>query len=235
MSRPRVRGRRTDALIIGGLLVLCVIPAIAGTLRILGLIGGVQTIADDARFFAQPAPVAIHILAVMLYAVLGAFQFAPGFRRRHPGWHGRAGRVLIPCAVVTAVTGLWMNQTYLRIPTDSATLYALRLTVGLGILTTVALAVAALRRREFHAHGAWMIRAYALAQGAGTQVFTFLPWFIVVGGMPGPRVRALLMALAWIINLAVAEWVIRRRTSAIGETRLNIAVGPRFKTSFRRR
>ena len=39
-------------------------------------------------------------------------------------------------------------------------------------------------------------------------MLTFLPWFIVIGGAPGPGVRAGLMGLAWIINIALAEWVI---------------------------
>ena len=38
----------------------------------------------------------------------------------------------------------------------------------------------------------------------------FAPWTLVLGA-PSETVRALLMAAAWVINLAVAEWVIRRR------------------------
>jgi uncharacterized membrane protein len=211
MPPPEPR-RRTDWLIVGGLLALSVIPVIAGALRISRLVSGVAGSPDDARFLASPAPVAIHIVAVSLYCVLGAFQFAPGLRRRHPRWHRAAGRVLVPCALVTAVTGLWMSQFYLRIATDSSALYGLRLAVGVGIIVAILMAVSALPRRDFQAHGAWMIRAYALAQGAGTQVLTFLPWFILVG-VPRPGVRALLMAAAWIINIAVAEWVIRGASS----------------------
>ena len=45
--------------------------------------------------------------------------------------------------------------------------------------------------------------------GAGTQVLTHLPWFLLVG-RPGEFARALLMG-AGGINLAVAEWVIRKQ------------------------
>ena len=208
LSGPK---RGTDWVILVGLLTLSVVPAIAGVVRILGLIGGFQKIADDARFFAQPAPVAIHIVAVTFYAILGSFQFAPGFRRRHPRWHQAAGRVLVPCALTTAVTGRWMSQFYLRIAIDSAALQEMRIAVAAGIIAAIVMALAALRRRDFPVHGAWMIRAYALAQGAGTQVITLLPWYLLAGA-PGATVRALLMAAAWIINIAVAEWVIRKRT-----------------------
>ena len=54
-----------------------------------------------------------------------------------------------------------------------------------------------------------MMRAYAIGIGAGTQVLTNLPWFILFG-KPGEFSRALLMGAGWGINLLVAEWIIRR-------------------------
>ena len=55
-----------------------------------------------------------------------------------------------------------------------------------------------------------MMRGYAIGQGAGTQFLTFLPWFLLFG-MPGEFPKAMLMGAGWAINLAVAEWVIRKR------------------------
>ncbi|MDX1522618.1 MAG: DUF2306 domain-containing protein, partial [Anaerolineae bacterium] len=57
---------------------------------------------------------------------------------------------------------------------------------------------------------AWMMRAYAIGLGAGMQVLTLLVGELIVGP-PGEFSRALLMGAAWVINLAVAEWVIRKR------------------------
>ncbi len=51
---------------------------------------------------------------------------------------------------------------------------------------------------------------YALGLGAGTQALTHLPWFLFPG-LQGELTRALLMGAGWIINLAVAEAVIRNR------------------------
>jgi hypothetical protein len=53
-----------------------------------------------------------------------------------------------------------------------------------------------------------MIRAYALAVAAGTQVFTqgFGEALLGREELTGD----LLKASGWVINLAVAEWVIRR-------------------------
>jgi hypothetical protein len=56
-----------------------------------------------------------------------------------------------------------------------------------------------------------MIRGYAVGIGAGTQVFTALIWLLVTGGATAdPTTTALLLVAGWVINLGVAEVVIRR-------------------------
>jgi hypothetical protein len=59
-----------------------------------------------------------------------------------------------------------------------------------------------------------MTRAYAIGMGAGTQVLTHLPWFILMDGKPGELPRAVMMGAGWVINVVVAEWIIRRKVSA---------------------
>lgn len=71
------------------------------------------------------------------------------------------------------------------------------------------LGVIAARGRKVAAHRAWMMRAYALGLGAGTQVLTHLPWLL----WPALHTlgwRTLFMGLGWAINLAAAEWLIAR-------------------------
>jgi hypothetical protein len=51
--------------------------------------------------------------------------------------------------------------------------------------------------------------------GAGTQVLTHLPCFILVG-KPGESSRTVLMGAGWVINVIVAEWIIRRRMTRPG-------------------
>src|SRR5437588_7224964 len=80
---------------------------------------------------------------------------------------------------------------------------------------SMVLGVDAVRRRDVKAHGAWMIRAYAIGMGAGTQVLTHLPWFILVG-KPGETARGVLMGAGWVINVIVAEWIIRRAAAGTG-------------------
>ena len=76
----------------------------------------------------------------------------------------------------------------------------------------------AIRRRDITAHRAWMIRAYAIGVAAGTQAFTG-----AIGGAlfgTGELRGDLAKAAGWIINLAVAEWVIRRPTQAKAQRRI---------------
>jgi hypothetical protein len=125
--------------------------------------------------------------------------------------------------VVVALTGLWMAHFYACPLLDVVVMYGLRLVFGSAMAASIVLAVDAIRRRDFAAHGAWMTRAYAIGLGAGTQVLTHLPWFVLVG-KPGEQARAVLMGAGWVINLAVAEWAIRRGAS--GRDAARAAVGP---------
>jgi Predicted membrane protein (DUF2306) len=82
-----------------------------------------------------------------------------------------------------------------------------RLLAGSAMAISLILGYQAIRTRKFSAHGAWMMRGYALGLGAGTQVLTHLLWFVFVGE-PTANSRALLMGAGWAINVAVAEWFI---------------------------
>lgn len=193
------------------LILLSLVPAIFGTVRLLEIAGDAEATAANARFLAQPLPVVLHILAVVPYSILGAFQFAPAFRRRHRGWHRAAGRVLAPLGLLAALTGLWMAHFYPWPAGDGRVLYLERLVVGMAMLLSIVLALQAIRRRDFVSHGEWMTRAYAIGVGAGTQVFTHLPWVLFADGRPGEGPRAVMMGAGWAINVVVAEWIIRRR------------------------
>jgi uncharacterized membrane protein len=204
-DRPAHRGGRWA---LAGLLLLTVVPVAAGIFRLTQLAFGAGTAPEDARYFDSPLPVVLHIVSVTVFAVLGAFQFVPGLRRRRR-WHRVAGRIVVPAGVVAALTGLWMTLFYPRPANDSDLLASIRIVVVLYLLVSLVLGLAAVLRRDFVRHRAWMIRGYAIGMGAGTQVFTLLPW-TVVAGEPGWLPRALLMGAAWAINAAVAEWIIRR-------------------------
>lgn len=213
---------RREWLIPAGLVVLALVPALAGTARVAELAGDPVVMPANARFVATPIPVVLHILAAITYSLLGAFQFAPGFRRSHRWWHRTVGGLLIPAGFVVAGTGLWMTLVYPWAPADGLAVYLERLVFGGAMLVAMVMGTDAIRRRRFAEHGAWMLRAYAIGMGAGTQVLTHLPWFLLMDGPPDGALRAVMMGAGWVINVVVAEAVIAR--GSVGSRKL-VAVG----------
>lgn len=209
-SPARFSPRRADWLIPTALIALAFIPVVAGSVRLALLAGGPAITPDNARFVTAPIPVVLHIVGVTLYSLIGAFQFSPGLRRRHPSWHRRAGRVLVVAGLVAALSGLWMAQFYAIVPADSPLLHAFRLVFGSAMAACLVLGLIAIRRRRIGEHQAWMRRAYAIGLGAGTQALTqIVP--LLIFGRPDPDTLALLMGGAWVLNLAIAEWLNHRQ------------------------
>jgi uncharacterized membrane protein len=216
-TNPLTKVSSAGWLMPAGLVLLSLIPVAAGAFRLAELAGGADITPANARYFASPAPVMLHIVSVTIFSLLGAFQFSPAFRRCRPAWHRAAGRILIPSGLVVALSGLWMTQFYPWPDGDGVILYGLRLFFGSVMLLSILLGVAAIRRRDFAQHGQWMMRGYAIGMGAGTQALTQLPWFALFG-QPAEFPRALLMGAGWVVNLAVAEWVIRKSATQKART-----------------
>ncbi|MCB0033681.1 MAG: DUF2306 domain-containing protein [Anaerolineales bacterium] len=208
------KGKRTTAdwLVPLLLILLSTVPVIAGSVRLIELSSGANITAENARFFASPIPVVLHIISVTFYSMLGALQFSRGFRHRQPKWHRTLGWFLTPSGFVAALSGLWMTHFYPWPAYDGISLYGLRLVFGIGMVIALVLASLAIRQRNYAQHGAWMMRAYAIGMGAGTQVFTHLPWFLFPS-IQSELARSLCMAAGWLINLAIAEWLIYKRLS----------------------
>lgn len=216
------RKRRAGWLAPTGLIALSAVPVLAGAVRMNEIVSGAPITPANARFLTFPAPVAVHIVAVTLYTVLGAFQFVPGLRARRPRRHRAAGRLLVVAGLLAALSGLWMTLFSEVPPADEGLLAWFRLVFGSGMLAALVLGFRAIRRRDVRRHRAWMARAYAIGLGAGTQALTQGLW-LGFAGPPDDVTRALLLGASWVINLAVAEWIIRRRR---GSRRLPSPVSP---------
>lgn len=205
--------KKSDWLIPLGLILLTLVPSIAGIVRLAGLAQGGPVTPENSRFFSEPAAAAIHIIGSFFFGFFGALQFSPGFRRSRPHWHRNAGRPLIFAGFAAALTGLYLTVVFPHLDTDGPTLFTVRIFVGFGMTLSLVLAVNAVMKRKFGLHGAWMMRAYALGMGAGTQVFTHLPWVIVTGTLPTGYVRDGAMAAGWLINVLLVEWILYRDSS----------------------
>lgn len=209
--------QKPEWLVPAGLLALGLVPMGAGMVR-LGQLATGSVAAQDVRFIDAPTPIVLHIVGSTLFALLGAFQFSPRLRRS--GWHRIAGRIALPAGAVGALSGLYMSQFFI-IPSTGVALYLIRLVAGSAMLLFLVLGADAIRRRDFERHRVWLIRAYALGMGAGTQAFLNLPYMLAFG-MPTDGVYAALMGAGWAINALVAEWVIAGGFSRLARLRARV-------------
>jgi uncharacterized membrane protein len=203
-SRARPSTWRLPAVLIA----LGLPPLVAGVVRVVQVAGGPQGLEVDERFNAFPAPLYLHVVAVLVYALLGAAQFSPGLRRRFPEWHRRVGRIALPAAFGVSGSALWMTFAYRFKPGTGRILFATRLVVAVAMTYALVEAFRSIRRRAIRSHRAWMIRAYALGLGAATQMLTLGFGEPIFGD--GTRAHDLLMATGWAVNALIAEWIIRR-------------------------
>jgi uncharacterized membrane protein len=149
-----------------------------------------------------------HIFTAAVALVLGPLQFVPAIRARRR-WHRRIGRTyllagVVPSALVgipvAVLSGRLLTQVGLTVP-------------FLGWLVTAALAVRAIRRGDVEAHRSWMTRNYALTFLAVTSR-VLVPLMVVVSGAGPAAVPDLIpvgQVLGWVVDVAVAEVLIRRR------------------------
>src|SRR5207244_3724825 len=127
-----------------------------------------------------------------------------------------AGRVRVVLGLAVALSALWMTQFYPSVPGGDLA-YVFRLAFGAGMAASIILGFDAIRRGDVARHREWMARAYALALGAGTQVFTLGIGNAVFG--TSELNTALMLGAGWGINLAVVEYLIRAQSRASGRAR----------------
>jgi len=187
------------------------IPTVGGLFRIPELLGGPAVVPVNPRAVTDPVPIVLHILGSSLFCLVGAVQFLPSLRRHRIAMHRTLGWLVAAAGCVSALTGLWMTLAY---PFPDALqgplLYWARIALSLAMFGFIVCAVVAIRSRNLPQHRAAMLRAYAIGQGASTQTMLFLIVMAVSSAELLGFQRDVLMVLAWGINIAIAEMLIRR-------------------------
>jgi uncharacterized membrane protein len=207
-----MRLQRSEWIVVISLLLLSFIPCVGGTIRLIELSLGAsfQFLPQKPMISAAPIPVQIHLATAIPYCVFGIAQFLPSVRQRHPKLHRVIGRGLALAGVASVLSALWMTQFYAYPAEDQSNLlYAVRLTVGFSMLGCFYLGVTHAMKKCIGRHRAWMIRAYALGQGAGTQSLIGVLWVSIAGEITGSP-RDFVMTSGWVINVLVAEGIIRK-------------------------
>ena len=194
------------------LFLLALVPVLIGGLILasmyFGLSNDFNAPEDILRRDSYPIAVIGHILGGITMLMLGFTQFSPGLRRNFPRVHRWVGRGLVGAGGYFALSGLWMNAAK-GAQADSALYDVAQNLVAVAFLAVLFLGVRAIRQRRVAAHRAWMMRAYAITLGAATQTVMLLPVFLLFGPPQG-LVADLAFISGWVVNLTVAEWVIRR-------------------------
>jgi uncharacterized membrane protein len=168
---------------------------------------------------AHYAVLVAHIFTAFVALVLGPLQFVPAIRG-HRRAHRAIGRVylfagVLPSSVaavpVALLSGRLLTQVGLTVP---AVLW----------FATGVLAYRAARRRDHLRHRDWMTRNYALTFLAVSSR-VLVPLLLLAelpfagGGSIGDRAPAMILVgqtLGWMVDLVVAEQLIRRRRRVSG-------------------
>ncbi|MFC8721156.1 DUF2306 domain-containing protein [Kitasatospora sp. NPDC057198] len=165
-----------------------------------------DTFLADQRtvYLAHLAPLLLHIGGGIGALSLGLLQFLPGLRARRPALHRWTGRGYVLAAAATGLGGLLIAPHGLYPPVAPLGFALLAVLT----LTTTALGLHHARHGRVPAHHRWMLRSYALMFTA----VTFRLWLLALGptGLPAAAIYASGAWVSWIINLAVAEQLLRR-------------------------
>jgi uncharacterized membrane protein len=194
--------------------VFAVVPYLTASLAELSDAGVGLADTYDGRPAVVQAAFYAHIVAGGLALVTGPFQFWRGLRDRHREVHRWIGRGYLAAVAIAGVAGLVIA------PFSEAGLAGF---VGFGTLAVLWLATAwrayrAIRAGDVPSHRAWMMRNFALTYAAVT-LRLWLGVLLGVQALPGgfdfesafANAYGVVPFLAWLPNLVVAEWLIRRR------------------------
>ena len=188
------------------LLVATFIPIASAPLRMFQILTD-QLPADAIKFTTVPWTLFFHALGGMAFGLAGPLQFAGALKLRFGRLHKIMGRIFVIAGLFLALSAL---RLLFEFPHNSTwVLISARTIAALGILLTITLALSAVWDRNFAKHRAWMIRTYALGMGPAAISFIMLPIFLIRGQALEGYLADSLFVLSWVINLTLAEIIIR--------------------------
>jgi len=161
----------------------------------------------QSAYAAHPWRILIHVSASLVALALGPCQFIPALRRRK-ALHRGIGFAYFLAVFVGGISGLFTAF----IAQGGMISQIGFVTLGQLWIVTAILALMAIKRGDYRAHEAWVIRSFALTFAAVT-----IRLQLGAGFAAGQRFEDFYWMLSWtcwIPNLIVAEWLIRRRPAA---------------------
>ncbi len=142
-----------------------------------------------------------HIVASPIALAVGAFQFMPGLRAKHPALHRTLGRIYGLAILIGGAAALIMA------PNSNGGIVSV---IGFGMLSVlwVGATFQAIRHaiaRRLALHRIWMIRSFALTFAAVTLRLELQP-LMQWGGLEYNEAIQVTAWLCWVPNLIFVEW-----------------------------
>lgn len=182
------------------------IPVLNALVQVVQIPSGTYA-ADSVRLAIAPFAWFAHVLAGVAFGITGPLQFVRALRNRFGRIHRVSGRIFVVSGAILGLSGLSLLAQVTSVRTPLADIA--RGLFGLALLIALAIAMAAIRNREFLRHRAWMIRAYAIGMGLGAVALVFFPIYLVTGQPPMGMASDILFVASWAMTTVLAEVVIR--------------------------
>ncbi len=192
--------------------VLAVIAAVYGAYALSSGIAELSFLlgwGPEEKHRAAPVMFVIHALSGAVALLSGPLQFNARLRRRR--WvHRTAG--------MAYVIGVWVASTFAVIDARSfavsAAAKAIFVAIATAWFTVTTVAYLRVRAHRYASHREWMIRSFALS----LFFVTFSIWVPALAASPLPNAIAypLALLLSGGLNVAAAEWWVRRTRGAVG-------------------
>lgn len=160
------------------------------------------------HYVAHTTTVVPHLVFGIVFTVTGPLQFWTALRIARPRLHKLSGYAYVLSAVITGASALYMNHAFP--PVGGMLKYTSNAIFGAGLLLAVLAAMAAVFRGDIKSHRAWMARSFAMGLGVSTQRLYFIVPALIMGDLSDLTI-GIGVWVCWLFNLAVAEWLLRRR------------------------
>jgi len=185
----------------------------------------------------HPEWVLLHIACGVVAILAGPFQFFASLRTLHPAVHRATGYLYLAAIFLGGCAGLRLSPDTAQFVAEGlsdqtpfelvgmapsalgfapnaryeASQFVLVVLgfagLALAWIVTSAAALVRARQRRFADHQAWMTRSYSLTFAAVTVRLMSAPLLVVT---QNPVVAITLTFWSWVLNLMVAEWLLRR-------------------------
>jgi uncharacterized membrane protein len=131
--------------------------------------------------------------------------------RRYGRLHRVLGRVFVAAGAMISLSSLSLLWHFPD--TYSVAISSGRLLFGVALGVALAIAMQAIRKRDFTGHRNWMIRSYAIGMGATAVTMVAFPIYLITGEPPTGLAFDIAFLGSWIACVAFAEGLVRRTTA----------------------